>query len=133
MAEKKGAGGRPTKYTPDMCDLVIEIGMEGGCIAEMAVACDIAISTLYEWAKEKPEFSEALTRAQQHAEAFHAKRIRNGLTMAPSEFQGPANLKYMAVRFNDRWSEKQRLEHSGPAGGPLVIERRIVSSPDPDA
>lgn len=122
MSEQKHPGGRPTKYTPDMCNAVIAVGEIGGCVAEMAVACEVTIATIYNWAKDQPEFLDALTRAQELAEAFHAKRIRDGLTMAPSEFQGPANLKYMAVRFNDRWSEKNRLELSGPNGGPIKTE-----------
>lgn len=134
MAKKdqteKHAGGRPTKYDPDMCARVIEVGKEGGAVAEMAVACDVCVDTLYEWNKTYPEFSDSFTRAQTAAEAFHSRRVRAGLVMAPSEFQGAANLKYMAQRFQDRWSEKQRLEHSGPDGGPLVIERRIVDHTD---
>lgn len=125
-AQKAGKhpGGRPTKYRPEMCKVILDIGAEGGCIAEMADACDITISTLYNWAndKDKPEFLDALTRAQVKAEAFHAKRIRDGMKAAPADFQGAANLKYMAVRFNERWSEKARIEHTGKDGGPIQTE-----------
>jgi transposase len=120
-AEKpaKHPGGRPTKYTPEMCDTVLRIGEQGGCIAEMADACDVTVSTVYLWRDQHTEFSEALMRAQGKAEAFHSKRIRGGLDKPPAEFQGQANLKYMAVRFNDRWSERARIEHTGKNGGPI--------------
>lgn len=117
--KKKGAGGRPTKYTPEMCATVIQAGREGCAVAEMAIRCDVCIDTIYEWAKVHPEFSEALTRAQSEAEAWWAAHVRSGLTKPPSEFQGQPNLKYMAVRFNERWADKSRLELSGKGGGPV--------------
>jgi len=113
-----------------MCDAILASGKEGGSVAEMAMDCDVCIDTLYEWAKVHEGFSEAFKKAQTLSEAFHAKRVRDGLCLPSSEFQGAANLKYMAQRFQDRWSEKQRLEHTGPDGGPLVIERRIVNASD---
>lgn len=119
---KKGKGGRPTKYSPEMCDIIIAAGKEGCAVAEMAIRCDVCIDTIYEWAKVHPEFSEALTRAQNEAEAWWASHLRSGLTKTPAEFQGPANLKYMAVRFNERWSDKSRVELSGPSGGPIQTE-----------
>lgn len=82
-------------------------------MAEMASACGVCVDTLYEWGRVHEDFSESFTRAQTEAEAFHAKRVREGLALTPSEFQGAANLKYMAQRFQDRWSEKNRVEHSG--------------------
>lgn len=120
--KKKGAGGRPTKYTPEMCATVIQAGREGCAVAEMASRCDVCIDTIYEWAKVHPEFSDALTRAQNEAEAWWAAHVRSGLSKPPAEFQGPANLKYMAVRFNERWSDKSRVELSGPSGGPIQTE-----------
>ncbi len=123
----KNAGGRPTKYTPEMCETVMRVGREGGAVAEMADACDVAVSSLYEWAKVGPEFAETFSRAQTAAEAFHARRVRDGLTLPPSEFQGQANLKYMSQRFHERWSEKQRLEHSGPDGKPIEVDHAPAS------
>lgn len=132
--EKQGRG-RPTKYSEACLDAVMQVGEEGGCVAEMAVACGVTISTLYNWADEHPVFLETFTRAQEVAEAFHAKRVRNGLALTPSEFQGPANLKYMAQRFSDRWSDKARVELSGANGGPIVqeIRRTIVDPRNSDA
>jgi hypothetical protein len=121
--EPKHAGGRPSKYTLEMCERVIEVGREGGAVAEMAVACEVSIQTLYGWRDNHEEFFEAFMYGQALAEAFHSKRVRDGLSLAPSEFQGAANLKYMAQRFQDRWSEKQRLEHSGPNEGPIEVSQ----------
>jgi len=105
----KHPGGRPSKYTKTMCTAIIECGKEGMCLAEMAAELDISRSTLFEWAEVHPEFSDAFTRAQELAEAYWAKQLRDGLKKTPSEFQGPANLKYMAQRFKG-WSEKAHVD-----------------------
>lgn len=118
----KSKTGRPTKYRPEMCDLVIEAGREGCAVAEMASRCDVCIDTIYEWAKVHPEFSDALTRAQNEAEAWWARHVRAGLGKPPAEFQGPANLKYMGIRFTERWADRSKVELSGPAGGPIQTE-----------
>ena len=124
----KHPGGRPTKYTPEMCDIVEKCGDRGDTVPEMAHACGVVVSTLYEWEKRYPEFSESFTRAQEKAEIFFARRLRDGLALPPSEFQGAANLKYMAQRFQERWSEKQKLEHSGPSGEALNFTINLVPS-----
>lgn len=120
--------GRPTKYTPEMCNLVIEGGKLGYSVAELASECDVSIQTLYEWSGVHPDFSESFTRAQHEAEAFWARRIREGLSKAPSEFQGPANMKYMAQRFQERWSDKRHIEHSG--GVEISKIERVVVKPE---
>ena len=122
-AEKpqKHPGGRPTKYRPEMCDVVIKCGQQGGAVAEMADSCDVCVETLYEWSRNHKEFLDSFTRAQTAAEAFHARRVRGGLDKTPAEFQGAANLKYMAQRFQARWSEKSMVELSGKGGGPIAI------------
>lgn len=105
----KHPGGRPTKYTKTACTQIIECGRQGMCLAEMADELDVARATLFNWAEEHPEFLDAFTRAQELAESYWAKQLRTGLQKAPSEFQGPANLKYMAQRFKG-WSEKAHVD-----------------------
>lgn len=109
LLKPKHPGGRPSKYTKTACTQIIECGREGMCLAEMASEMDVARSTLFEWANEHTEFSDAFTRAQELAEAYWASQLRTGLKKAPSEFQGPANLKYMAQRFKG-WSEKAHVD-----------------------
>ncbi len=114
------SAGRPSLYSPDMCERIIEAGKQGMAVAEMASELGVAKSTLYLWAKEHPEFSDSFTSAQDEAEAWWARNLRGGLQKAPSEYQGPANLKYMAQRFKE-WSEKSTQEHTGVDGKDLVL------------
>lgn len=61
------AGGRPTKYDDDMLAKANEYLSEPTFLPshqELAEYLDIAPSTLYKWATEKPEFSEVLERVK---------------------------------------------------------------------
>ena len=107
--QPKHPGGRPTKYKPAHCKTIIDCGKQGMCVAEMADELDVSVQTLYDWSAVHPEFLESFTRAQEAAEGYWARQIREGLKKAPSEFQGPANLKYMAQRFKG-WSEKAHVD-----------------------
>jgi len=123
--------GRPTKYKPEFCKTVLAVGEEGGWLSEMAEACDVCRSTMDNWAAEHPEFLEALTRAKQKAQVWFERTGRTGLFA--DRFNAALWSKQMAARHPGEYSERQKLEHTGPSGGPVkvqTIERRII---DPDA
>lgn len=101
--------GRPSKYPKDACKRIIEYGKLGMCMAEMASEFEVTRETIYEWARVHPDFSDSLSCAQELSEGYWAKQVRDGLKMPPSEFQGAANLKYMAQRFKG-WSEKAHVD-----------------------
>lgn len=62
--------GRPTKYNPDI-HIPVAKGMAllGGNDEQIAAALNIQTSTLYEWKKNYPEFSEALKEGKEVADA----------------------------------------------------------------
>lgn len=57
----KHPGGRPTKYKPEYCELLIEHMAGGHSFESFAGRPDVRVNidTLYEWAKVHPQFSEA--------------------------------------------------------------------------
>jgi hypothetical protein len=128
LPKPKHPGGRPSKYQREFCEKIIQCGKQGMCVAEMADELDVRIATLYNWAEEFPEFLEAFSRAQEAAESYWAKSVRDGLKKAPSEFQGPANLKYMAQRFKG-WSEKAHVDtrETDPAEEPETPDARSAA------
>lgn len=109
LQPEKRPVGRPSKYKPEFVEAIVQNGRKGMTVPEMADEFDVSIQSLYEWSGVYPEFSEAFSRAQEAAEACWARKIRDGLEKAPSEFQGAANLKYMAQRFKG-WSEKAHVD-----------------------
>ena len=110
--------GRPTKYDPTFCDVVIGIGEQGGWLSEMAEACDVHRSTMDEWASVHPEFSEALMRAKQKAQAWFESAGRVGLTA--DKFNAALWSKQMSARHRDEYTERREL--TGANGGAVQTE-----------
>lgn len=113
-SEGKHPGGRPTKYRPEFCDTIIEVGETGGWLSEMAEACDVARSTIDEWAANHPEFSEALTRAKQKAQAWFERAGRNGLTN--KTFNAPLWTAQMKARHRDEYSDRAHVDLTSSDG-----------------
>lgn len=110
--------GRPTKYKKEFCAKVIEVGEIGGWLSEMAEVCDVHRSTMDEWAANHPEFSEALTRAKQKAQAWFEREGREGLKA--DRFNAPLWQKQMSARHRDEYTERNEL--TGANGGPIKTE-----------
>lgn len=111
--------GRPTKYKPEFCDLVIEVGSYGGWLSEMAEACDVVRSTMDEWAATHPEFSEALTRAKQKAQAWFEAQGRTGLTA--DKFNSALWQKQMSARHRDEYTERLDTNNTHDVTDPMKL------------
>jgi len=118
MTKEKKSVGRPEKYKPEFCALVIKVGEAGGWLCEMAEECDVHRNTLDLWSEAHPEFMEALSRAKQKAQAWFEKRGREGLV----EDKFNANLwsKQMSARHREEYTERRELAGDGDA--PLVVK-----------
>ena len=80
--------GRPTKYRPEMCEMVIELARtECYFLSSIADHLDISEDTLYRWMRENKDFSEACTRARQIARnRFMKLGLDNLLTSGGQKF-----------------------------------------------
>jgi hypothetical protein len=103
--------GRPSDYDPKHCETVIELGKRGKSLAQMASHFDAARSTIDEWASKHPEFSEALTRAKAHAQAWWEDAGQDGLKA--DKFNAQVWTKSMQARFRDDYTERQQIEQTG--------------------
>lgn len=113
----KHPGGRPTKYDPKYCDMIIETMSTGLSMTAFAGEIGVARSTINEWIANYPEFSEA-TRV---AKAKRTLALERQMLSATS---GPGVTARMFALKNadpDEWREKQQVEHSGPNGGPINV------------
>lgn len=130
MSEEKNKGGAPTKYKPEYCELVKQIGEEGGWVSEMAEACDVSRTSFYDWEKEHPEFKEALERAKQKSQACYERTGR--LAMFSKEFNANLWIKQMQGRFKDDYTENRNLNHSSPDGSmtPVYNVTKVIHSAD---
>lgn len=124
------SAGRPSKYTPEFCERVIDAGSEGKTITEMADDLDIARSTIYEWIDTYPEFSDAIKRGLQKAQAWWERNGRLATFGGVDGYNATSYIFQMKNRFPDDWRDKQEREHTGANGGPIKIETRNQSLDD---
>lgn len=69
-------GGRPTKYDPKMCDMVLDFMAGGASLMECAAYLKIARDTLYQWKSKHKEFAKALQMGKEWAEAKNAQLVK---------------------------------------------------------
>lgn len=125
----KGAG-RPSKYSSAYCNEVIEFLAQGHSVTAFAGEIGVARSTVFKWAEEYPEFSDALKIGQAKAtkfwEAILAKVAMEGGGNATAAIFGLKN------RASDDWSDKVINEHTGRDGGAISVEKieRVVVRPN---
>ena len=117
--------GRPTKYKPEYGDEALElVGRRGKSVAWLARHYEVNRSTIYQWAKDNPAFSDALSRAQEWSEATWEDRVED--MMMSRDVNAPLVKLYLAHRFG--WSDKQTTEVTGAGGAALevTVTRRVV-------
>lgn len=133
MSEKvRRPMGRPTKYLPEYCDMVIEHMSGGASLTSFAAEIDVARSTITEWTSQHPEFSAAIKRGKAKCAAWWESLGRSGA------MGGEVNptlvifgLKNMAP---DDWRDKQEIDHTtkGESIAPKIIERVIIDPKNAD-
>ena len=133
MTEKvKRPIGRPTKYKPEYCDMLVKHMAEGASMTSFAAEIDVSRETISEWSRVHPEFSAAVKKGKAKCAAWWEKLGRVG---AQGGEVNPTlvifGLKNMAA---DDWREKQELAHTSPDGslGPTRIEIVAPSMCDND-
>lgn len=120
-------GGRPTKYEASYCEEVVKMGREGKSFAQMASHFDVSRQTIDNWAKDNPQFLEALTRAKAHAQAWWEDMGMKG--MVGDKFNAAVWKKSMEARFREDYTERKEL--TGDGGGAIKVERvRFGGGPD---
>lgn len=113
------AGGRPTLYDPDYCDLAIEHMGGGLSIAGLAGKLKVSRETIYQWARDHEEFSDALNIARGASALWWEDRAIEVAT-GSEDAGAPAMVIFgLKNRVQHEWRDKTETEHSGPNGGPI--------------
>lgn len=102
------ATGRPTKYNPAFCDLVIKMMKKGH--SKLSVAGQIGISrdTLYEWCKKYPEFSDTIKVGEMKSYAYWEDLGMRGMMGKVKGFRPSLWIFTMKARFG--WSDNSPLK-----------------------
>lgn len=118
--------GRPTKYDPALCEIVVALGAEGKSRTEIAFELGVVKATIQNWEDVHPEFLAAMTRAKEAEQAWWEKKGRENL--GAQHFQSSMWARSMGARFPDDWRESSKQEVSGPGGTPLVPAVNVTIS-----
>lgn len=102
--------GRPSEYRPAFCDQVVDLGKEGKSKAQMAAAFDVSRQTIDNWAVAHPEFLEALSRAETHAQAWWEAKGVEGLEKPG--FNAAVWKKSVEARFRDDYTERREYQQT---------------------
>lgn len=143
------AGGRPTKYQDGYPEQVRRLCLLGLTDEEMAEFFEVATSTIYEWDKTHPEFSEARARGKLHADGrvaeklyhravgyhhddVHVTAFQGDVTLTPIVKHYPPDTQaaswWLKNRQPSKWRDTQALQQLDKDGNPTdpVSEVRII-------
>jgi hypothetical protein len=117
--EQKRKVGRPSKYDPSYCALVVDLGANGKSKAQIAAAIGIDRGTLNAWTEVHPEFSRAIKEAMDLSLAWW-EDIGQDHMIRPG-FNATAFIFQMKNRFRDDYRDVQH-QHG---------EHRITQTQEP--
>jgi transcriptional regulator with XRE-family HTH domain len=103
--------GRPTKYRKEFNDEVVALGADGKTDCEIAVALGITTQTLYQWARDKKEFSYSLKKAHDACDAWFVNTFRTAIFGGKVDGKeiNPVPLMFLA-KTQRHWREKWDIE-----------------------
>jgi hypothetical protein len=140
--------GRPSTYTPQLGESILQLMANGMTLTEACDELGLYRSTVYRWAENNPSFATTLARAKlslaehafSQAHAIPKKLYESALK--GEEISGPMvaaarlytdSLKWYAERLNPRdyaQQSKQSIELTGKNGGPIQTTALVFDSRD---
>jgi hypothetical protein len=123
----KGNGkflGRPTKYDPKYCDIVIELGRQGYSRVQMFAETGVPYATFKAWEQGQPDFRAAMEEARALAQAHWEELGKTHLVEVPGGPRLNAGLwsRSMSARFPGDYSERAKVEVTGKDDGPIEVD-----------
>jgi len=122
MSEKKIHGN--SKYKPEYCERVIEMGKQGFSKEQMSSALGVGWDCFDNWAKSHEDFNQAIRTAIQEELSYWENLGLQNIVEAPGgqRLNGAVYNKIMAARFPRKYSERNKVELTGADGGAVQIE-----------
>ena len=124
--KEKRPVGRPSKYKPEFCQQIIELGKQGKSIAQMAAHFDVDKASIFRWMDESEDFRTALARAKAHSQTWWENKAQEN--MDNRNFNAQLWLKSVASRFRDDYTERTQTEITGKDGGAVKVETKTIDS-----
>ncbi len=113
--------GRPTKYKPEYCQMLIKHMSEGLSFKTFGVEINVDEDTLFEWCNKHKEFSESKRIGRRAQESFYEKFGRSAMAGKIKNFNATAFV-WMTKNMIG-WRDKHDIELSGKEGAePIQIQ-----------
>lgn len=146
---KRRKVGRPRKYGDETLERVYRLSLLGATDEQMAGILGVAVSTFYAWKNDFPQFSEAIKKGKEIADAEVAESMYNRArgyshpeekiflhegepvrvqTIKHYPPDPTSGIFWLKTRHPDKWPEVHRIEATGKNGGP--IETTSIDSED---
>lgn len=109
--------GRPSKYDPKFCDVVLGAMTDGYSKMAAAGIIGVCYSTLKNWMAEYPEFLAAVKAG----DARRAVKLERDLLNAESGPMVTSRIFALKNAAPEEWRDQQRVEHTGADGGPIEM------------
>lgn len=103
------SAGRPTDYKEEYCQELIDHMAAGYSFESFAGLIGVARSTIYKWAEDVPQFSDAKNAAFEQSRLFWEKQGIKGLYEGINATLWIFNMKN---RFPEQWRDKQEIEQN---------------------
>jgi hypothetical protein len=115
----KHPGGRPSKYDPAYCQQLIDWMADGGSFDGFAGEIDCGVSTLYDWAGEHKEFSEAKSKGKAKSLALYEKALKECAISGDKDVNPTALMFLLKCRHRAQYNETSNIHLSGADGGAI--------------
>ena len=100
--------GRPTKYKPEYCDLLVSHMTEGFSFESFAAVVDTCKQTIYSWTKQFPEFLDAKNRSFAKCQLHWEKAGMEGMFMGGKD--NPFNATVWVFNMKNRFGWRENPE-----------------------
>jgi transposase-like protein len=100
--------GRPSEYEADFCGVALSLGKQGVSWTGIANELGFSRETLYRWIDTHPEFSDAMKRSRESAQAWWETTLR---AQATGEANGSATSAIFAMKNQFPEDYRDRKEH----------------------
>lgn len=124
MAKQK-ALGRPSKFSPRYCGLLVKHMAEGLSFESFSSVIDVSRDTLYEWKKVHASFSDAVKKGRERQLYFYEKM---GIFACHAGKEFNATVFIWMTKNMLHWRDARDLQLSGPDGGPIKTENSVVAA-----
>ena len=117
----EGKVGRPTKYKPEYCSMLIEHMSEGYSFESFGGTIDVSERILYEWEKKYPEFLHSKNIGVQKSMMWWEKIGRKGMMNEIPFFNDRIWRLNMINRFRSKWSDGTKNENNDKVKTEIIV------------